>query len=297
MISVNSISGGQTSAYIATKYPSDYNVFSLVRIEGKRTIKDKKVIQYIEDRIQKPFIATAEDDIIIRTMIDLEQYIGKKIHWVSGDTFDEHLRYNNGNVPNLMRRTCTINLKLKPMFEWWQKTINEVVEMRIGFRANELGRKAGQDKRLNKDGYLEFKHVIGKHESGRNKWGTTAWQKPRYPLIEDNILKDTIQKFWSDKPVKFAPINNCVGCFHQNIPLLRKRFDWFPEKMDWFISKEGNKNIIKKTEKNKGNTNRWRAGIDELYYTDVKKMFRQNSLFDELTDKDFTECDSGYCGL
>jgi hypothetical protein len=297
MKTVNSISGGQTSAYIAANYPSDYNLFSLVRIEGERTIKDIKVIQYIEDRIQKPFIATAEDDIIIKTMIDLEQNLGKKIHWVTGDTFDEHIRKNNGNVPNLMRRTCTIDLKLKPMFEWWLKNINEVVEMRIGFRANELGRKANQDKRLNEKGFLEFKHIIGKHKNGNNKWKLTEWQKPKYPLIEDVIFKDKIEKYWKGKNVKFAPINNCVGCFHQNIPLLRKRFDWFPEKMDWFISKEGNKNIINKTDKNKGNTNKWRAGQDKTYYSDVKKMFRQSSLFDELTDKDFNDCDSGYCGL
>ena len=32
MKTVNSISGGKTSAYIAAHYPSDYNVFSLVRM-------------------------------------------------------------------------------------------------------------------------------------------------------------------------------------------------------------------------------------------------------------------------
>ena len=61
MKTVNSVSGGQTSAYISAKYPANYNIFALVRIEAERTIKDKKVIQYIEDKIQKPFIATAED--------------------------------------------------------------------------------------------------------------------------------------------------------------------------------------------------------------------------------------------
>ena len=105
MKTINSVSGGQTSSYIAANYPADYNLFSLVRINGKQTITDKKVIQYIEDKIKKPFIATAEDDKIIKTMIDLEQYIGREIIWVSGETFDEHIIKNNGNVPNLMRRT------------------------------------------------------------------------------------------------------------------------------------------------------------------------------------------------
>jgi|TARA_R100000084_G_scaffold53907_2_gene22667 hypothetical protein len=296
MKTVNSVSGGQTSAYISAKYPADYNIFALVRIEAERTIKDKKVIQYIEDKIQKPFIATAEDDIIIKTMIDLEQYIGKEIIWVAGDTFDEVIKNHNGNVPNLFRRWCTVLLKLEPMFNWWLKNINEVVEMRIGFRANETRRKDNQTKRLNKQGYLEYKHIVGKHKSGRNKWGMTAWQKPRYPLIEDNIYKDNVQKFWSDKPVKFAPINNCVGCFHQQLVLLRKRFDWFPEKMKWFTDKEGNKNLIKKTENNKHHKNLWRAGYDNIPLKKASKLFKQTSLFD-INETDFNECDSGYCGL
>ena len=33
MITVNSISGGKTSAYIAANYKADYNVFSLVRTD------------------------------------------------------------------------------------------------------------------------------------------------------------------------------------------------------------------------------------------------------------------------
>ncbi len=31
MKTVNSLSGGKTSSFIAVKYPADYNVFSLVR--------------------------------------------------------------------------------------------------------------------------------------------------------------------------------------------------------------------------------------------------------------------------
>ena len=89
MKTVNSLSGGKTSSYIAAHYPADYDVFSLVRIEDDSCrIKDKKIVQEIEDRIQAPFIATAEDDAIIYTMLDLEQYIGRPITWVTGPTFE-----------------------------------------------------------------------------------------------------------------------------------------------------------------------------------------------------------------
>ena len=47
MKTVNSISGGKTSAYIAKHYPADINVFSLVRIEDKECLwmegKDKEI--------------------------------------------------------------------------------------------------------------------------------------------------------------------------------------------------------------------------------------------------------------
>tara|TARA_A100001515_G_scaffold137633_1_gene130408 strand:+ start:118 stop:315 length:198 start_codon:yes stop_codon:yes gene_type:complete len=60
---VNLISGGKTSAYIAANYVADFYVFALVRIEdNKSKFKDKKIRQQVEDRIQAPFIATAEDD-------------------------------------------------------------------------------------------------------------------------------------------------------------------------------------------------------------------------------------------
>ena len=46
MKTVNSISGGKTSAYIAANYPADYNVFALVRTDDKSCMyPDAKVRQ------------------------------------------------------------------------------------------------------------------------------------------------------------------------------------------------------------------------------------------------------------
>ena len=72
MKTMNSLSGGKTSSYIAANYPADYDVFSLVRIEDQNCrFPDEKIRQEVEDRIQAPFIGTAEDDTIIYTMLDL----------------------------------------------------------------------------------------------------------------------------------------------------------------------------------------------------------------------------------
>ena len=281
MKTVNTISGGKTSAYISAHYPSDYNVFSLVRIENKESkFPDKKIRQEVEDRIQAPFIATAEDDTIIYTMLDLEQYIGQKIDWVTGKTFDKVLD-TAGTLPDPLRRYCTTQMKLEPIFKWWQQTINKPAEFRIGFRANEQRRAKRTLEKTNVNGFLEMKAVIGKRKT-RNKWGIIEWQKPTFPLIKDNIYKDNIEEYWKNKPVRFAWMNNCVGCFHKNPLLIKKMHTKHKNKIEWFASKERikhNKDVWYK-EKN-------------LSFNEIIKWNNQTELFED----DFNECDSGYCGI
>lgn len=281
MKTVNSLSGGKTSSYIAANYPADYDVFALVRIEDKRcTFPDKKLRQEVEDRIQSPFIATAEDDTIIYTMLDLEQYIGRKITWVTGKTFDKVLN-NAGTLPDPLRRYCTTEMKMQPMFDWWRKEINTPCEFRLGFRANETNRAKRTTEKTNNNGCLEMKAIVGKRGT-RNKWDMIEWQKPVYPLINDNIYKDHIEQYWIDKPVRFAWMNNCVGCFHKNPLLIRKMWDKHPNKIQWFADQE----------RIKHNKDVWYKDKN-LSFNDVKRWHIQSELFDD----DFNECDSGYCGL
>lgn len=280
MIKVNSLSGGQTSSYIAANYPADYNVFSLVRIgDLKAKFPDAKIRKIVEDRIQKPFIGTAEMDTIIYTMLDLEQFIGKEIKWVSGKTFEEVIDYKGNYLPNKVTRFCTTHLKLIPIFEWWHKEIGVPFEMRIGYRANEQRRAKVMVEKLNDNGLLEIKHTMKKRKDGRNHWETFEWQKPTFPLIEAGIFKDKIEKFWKDKPVRFAYMNNCVGCFHRSEILLKKMFEWQPKKMEWFLDQE-------KREK----AGSWKTGTT---YERIKK----HNLQADLGFDDFNECDSGFCGL
>lgn len=282
MKTVNSLSGGKTSSYIAANYPADYDVFALVRIEDKRcTFPDKKLRQEVEDRIQAPFIATAEDDTIIYTMLDLEQYIGRKITWVTGKTFDEIIvRGDKKYLPNVTQRFCTSEMKLKPIFEWWQSEIGKPIKTRIGYRANEHSRAKTMLSKLNDEGLSTFKTIVGKRGT-RNKWADIGWQKPEFPLIKDNIYKDKVEKYWIDKPVRFAYMNNCIGCFHRNEVLLKLMSEKHPEKYNWFIEAEQDTGYNVRTFKN---------GIT---YNQIKNSFKQTELFDD----DFNECDSGYCGI
>ena len=164
MKTINSLSGGKTSSYIAANYPADYNVFALVTTIDKNCLfPDQKLRQIVSDKIGRDFIGTLEDDKIIYTMLDLEQFIGSKIDWVVGKTFDEITNRNGKKyLPNVTQRFCTTEMKLQPIFDWWRKEINEVFEMRIGFRANEQGRAKTMLEKTNKNGNSEFKAIIGK---------------------------------------------------------------------------------------------------------------------------------------
>lgn len=282
MKTVNSLSGGKTSSYIAANYPADYNVFSLVRTDDKKCMfPDAKIRQQVSDRLGTEFIGTLEEDTIIYTMLDLEQFIGSKIDWVTGKTFDEVIDRNGKKyLPNATIRFCTTEMKLKPIFNWWQNKINEVVKMRIGFRANEQSRAKTMLNKTNENGFLEMKTIVGKRKT-QNKWADIEWQKPVFPLIKDNIYKDQVETFWKDKKVRFAYMNNCVGCFHRNEVLLKLMSDKHPNKFNWFIEAEQETGYNVRTFKN---------GIN---YKQIKNSFKQTELFDD----DFNECDSGYCGL
>jgi len=288
MKTINSLSGGKTSSYIAANYPADYDVFALVRIEDEKSkFPDAKIRKEVEDRIQAPFIGTAEDDTIIYTMLDLEQYIGRPITWVTGRTFDDVLqRGKNGKVqlPNAMRRFCTVEMKIEPIFNFWKENIKDIIETRIGFRANETRRAVNMLQRTEEDGgIMKFKTIVGKHPSGKNKWESMPYQIPTFPLIEDNIYKDKIELYWQDKPVRFAYMNNCVGCFHKTPLLIKKMWEKHPNKLEWF-------NEVEKKAMESYKNNQWIEGIT---YDQIKNWNSQYELFDD----DFNECDSGYCGL
>jgi len=248
---------------------------------------DAKLRQQVSDRIGQEFIGTLEDDMIIYTMLDLEQFIGQKIHWVTGKSFDEIINRNGKiYVPQVTERFCTSLMKLKPIQEWWYKTIGEIVDMRIGFRANETNRVLNTKKKLDEDGFQTDKIRIKINKNKNDKWKEFKWRTISFPLVDDNIYKDTIEVFWKDKPVRFAWQNNCVGCFHANPLNLNIKSKKFPNKFDWFLHQE--KKSIKDY-----NRKLLMGRFNGLTYEDIKSHNTQYDLFDD----DFNECDSGYCGI
>jgi hypothetical protein len=256
MKTLNSISGGKTSAYLAYHYPADYNVFALVRIEDKTcSPKDKGLIKLVSDKIGTEFIATVESDLTLKVVLDLEQLIGREIKWLIGDTFEQVLSKRKNFLPNQRTRFCTTDMKIKPIAEFCKNEIKEIVLTRLGIRYDE-------ENRVNYDN-VDFKFHNGFSKNGRNKWKVQKYRELEYPLVKDKVEHYQIYKWSQTTGLIFPNDSNCVGCFHKQIPQLRKNFEDEPLKMQWFANQETKKS-------------RWK---DNVSYENIKKLGLQTDFF------------------
>ena len=275
MKTVNSLSGGKTSSYMAVHYPADINLFALVRIEDRNCMpKDKSFVQKVSDKIGIEFIATAESDKTLKVIFDLEQMIGKEIHWVTGDTFEMVCRKRKA-LANQMQRFCTTEMKMKPIFDYWRANINEIVKMRVGYRYDEMERGARFT--------TKFKTIIGRNATDtRNRWGEIDWRIGDFPLIENKILHYAVYQWAQTTDLVFPPDSNCVGCFHKPFQQLRKNWDDEPQKMQWFS------NMEKTNYGNRRKPMKWKKGMN---YEQTKKIGLQQ-------DFNFgvgSGCNAGFC--
>jgi hypothetical protein len=268
MKKVNSLSGGKTSSYMAVHYPADLNVFALVRIEADYCApKDKSIVRYASDKIGMDFIATAESDKTLFVMRDLEQLLGKEIIWTTGETFEKVIQKKKA-LPNMMWRFCTTEMKMKPIFDYCQAEIGEIVNMQIGFRYDEKERANHEN--------TSFKTIIGQSENGRNKWKEIEWRVLSYPLIRAKKTHFEVYKWAEQTEMIFPPDSNCVGCFWKPVQQLRKNWEDEPQKMRWFAEQERKmKHKFKK----------------EMTYDNVKKIgLQQDFIFGTGSG-----CQAGFC--
>lgn len=265
MVTINSISGGKTSSYMSVHFPADHEIFSLVMVDDVRCApKDKGLVKYVSEKLNKEFVATAESDLTLRVVMDLEQLIGRKITWVSGLSFDD-LNRKRKMLPNKMTRFCTTEMKMRPIFDWWYNNVGEVVRMGIGFRYDEMERAA----RLS----TSFNGIIGQ-KGGRNMWKEIEWREGYFPLIENRVNHWHVNEWAKTSGLFFPQDSNCVGCFHKPLQQLRKNWEDEPLKMQWFADQE-----IKST---------WKSDTN---YNSIKKLgLQQEFLFGTGSG-----CQGGFC--
>jgi len=266
MKTINSISGGKTSAYLSYHYPTDFNIFSLVKIEAEYCKpKDNSIVKFVSEKIGEDFIATAESDKTLYVVRDLEQLLGKEIIWVSGDSFENVIRKRKA-IPNQMWRFCTTEMKMNPIFDYCHQNIG-FVEMNIGFRYDEKERANYEN--------TSFKTIVGKRGS-QNKWEEIEWRKLKYPLIDDRKTHISIYKWAEQSGLIFPKDSNCVGCFWKPYQQLRKNWDEEPLKMKWFSDME------------KEMKRQWKK---DMKYSTIKKIGLQSD-FNFGTG---SGCQAGYC--
>lgn len=237
MKTVTSVSGGRTSSYMALNFPTQYNIFSLVRIEDPLCApKDKKLIQYVEDKIQMPFIATAESDKTLYVLQQLEQDLGKAIVWVSGDTFEQVIKRKSNMLPNRRQRWCTTEMKMVPIFWWCYLNLLEDLEdqvfMNIGYRSDEPRRTT--------DDLFDYPISCNNFGNKRQNWVKGfEWRTCKTPLKTAGISNPIIKEFFINKlKYDFPVYSNCVGCMNKTEIEIQEQFYYEPEKMNWFNNQE-----------------------------------------------------------
>lgn len=270
MISVNSISGGKTSAYMAVHYPADYNVFACVLIDDPScSPKDKGLVKAVGDKLGREFVATAERDDTLRVVLDMEQITGQPVTWVAGMSFDSVVRKMQGKkgLPNRSWRYCTTEMKMRPIWDWWYANVGEIIQMRVGIRHDEKERA----ERLT----TTFKGIVGKRGT-LNKWEEVEWRTTRCPLVEDGIDHFKVAQWAKTTTLPFPQDSNCIGCFWKPIQQLRKNWDEEPMKMEWFASMEEKRQA------------RWK---NEITYNQIKGVGLQS----EFAFGTGAGCQGGFC--
>ena len=287
MVTVNSLSGGKTSSYMAIHYPADYNVFALVCIDchnanGGYWRKNPKLLQTVRDKLEKysshwpEFMATAEDTKTITTMLDLEQKMGKEIIWLRGVGFDQ-LIYWKKAIPNLKMRFCTEYMKIIPIFEFIYKYLPHPVEMQIGFRADEPERAVGLRKTI------DFPIHSNNYGKGRMKWVKDyEYRELFYPMIEDRVMRPMVVKYWDENPdVTFPEDTGCQNCYWKDPQQIKLNYDRNPY----------SRSIIK-----------WANVFEHIMDKQFKKDISMQQIFDIGVQMDFFSgesigCKGGICGI
>lgn len=171
-ISVNSISGGRTSSFMAIHFKADHNVFACVEQEHIHTTPEGwkmrennphlLAAQNWLRRFHPGFWATAEDDRTIIALHRLTHELKTWEHDFDKGAIEVVFAHNDGEyrystfdkivadfLPNARRRICTELLKVYPIYRYLKRNIIsgnkdeptcEPVQMRIGYRLDEIDR-------------------------------------------------------------------------------------------------------------------------------------------------------------
>jgi hypothetical protein len=239
MKTVNSLSGGKTSSYLAVHYPADYEVFAVVCADDHNAGRDldKWLVRKVNEKLEKQssnsrwpeFRATTEDPRTLTAILDLEQKIGREIIWLRGMGWEEMVKKRKA-IPNKNKRFCTSVMKIQPIFEYCYNFIGLPVDMRVGFRYDEEHRR-----NTFKDTYKYANRCEYRPKSATwiHRWEEMVWRVGSFPLVDNKITHFQVANYWEMQGIEFPPDSNCQNCFWKHPQQLRKNMDENPAIMQW----------------------------------------------------------------
>lgn len=241
---------------MALHYPTDHYIFACVLTKDANTIpKDKYLRNYCQNKIPG-FIGSREVDQTLLNLVKLEQDLGKEIKWVAATksnifsqevdndilTYDDLIEIKNF-IPNKRLRICTEYLKIYPIF-WYcylnlLESTEDLVLMNIGYRYDE-------PKRVNKNPVLSCGSikvpvsckVNAKDKRNKQNLKNISWRIFDYPLYTNQVTKDTVETYWSNKNREFPKVSNCDFCFFHKLDKLDYQYKQYNSRYNWWIEQE-----------------------------------------------------------
>ncbi len=226
----------------------------IINFSGGRSSALMTILEYNPETDYVLFCDTGrEHPKTYKFIIDFEAHEGIPIIKIGGkkgeavvemgskDYFGEMLEgYNHKQIPNMAKRFCTIDLKIKPARRWARRNIGMRYVNMIGFRSDEHKRKADQ----------HYKQV-----------------PIAYPLMERGINKAAVNEYWNEKPYRLempSILGNCTLCFMKGKNAIISILKQFPELADKYIQDES------EAKKSKGHT--YLTGLSIKQCLDIAQM-------------------------
>jgi len=166
----------------------------IINFSGGKSSALMTILEYNPETDYVVFCDTGrEHDKTYKFINDFEAYENIPIIRLGGsDAFENYLSKRNfEEIPNMMKRSCTVELKVKVARRWARQNIGMSYYNLLGFRADEPQRVAKNKKR---------------------------WQQVTqlFPLWARGINKAQVNDYWSKKPYNLeipSILGNCTLCF------------------------------------------------------------------------------------
>jgi 3'-phosphoadenosine 5'-phosphosulfate sulfotransferase (PAPS reductase)/FAD synthetase len=165
--------------------------------------------------------------------------------------FDGYLqKYNYRYIPNRVKRTCTVHLKIRTAKRWVRENYGKQdYEWLVGFRADEERRVKGYNPGV------KYIH-------------------PLFPLYDQGVTKEMVEQYWLSKPYNLeipSILGNCTLCFLKGQNAIISILRQFPELAEPWIADE---NKAKEIHGKKAHTY-----FDNNTYDNLLRLSKEHDLF------------------